>query len=445
MGAKTLPPPPDVEDSKVVASQRVAVRTLGDWLEYIDRVHPRDIEMGLQRVAEVALEMNLLPVAKCSVIVAGTNGKGSTCVATEAVLGGLGWRVGTTISPHISSFNERIRVGSETCDDVLLCEGFNAIEVARGHTPLTYFEFSALLALYCFKRAEVDVAILEVGLGGRLDAFNIVDADIAIVTSIGLDHMDYLGANEELIGAEKAGVFRQRQEVVLGPQVSQSVIDRAAALDCVVFRYGRDFSSQPGADAAHWRYASGAIEPFELPRGGLAPLNCALGIQAATLVHAKLSGSVPLAGVVASAMDHAMLAGRMEQICVGQRNYLLDVAHNPAAARFLAEEIAVLYPGRRLTALFGSLRDKDSRGVVEGLSAVVKQWIAIDLPGNRGLSADELKGRLPKSIDCLAAGAISVGLGFAHSATDPGDVILVCGSFAVVDTIRSGLQDWTPA
>jgi dihydrofolate synthase/folylpolyglutamate synthase len=312
-------------------------RSLSEWLEYIDRVHPRDIEMGLSRVSAVAHAMGLLPVAVPTLIVAGTNGKGSTCVATEATLIQLGWRVGTTLSPHISHFRERIRIDSQHCSDAMLCDGFARIEAARGDTLLTYFEFSALLALYCFRAQAVDVAILEVGLGGRLDAFNIVDADVAVITSIGLDHTEYLGADIEQIGIEKAGVLRRGQQVVLGPDVTQSVVDRAASLRCDVRHFGKDVVALADRTRDHWRYRDTDREIGELPRGSLALQNCALGIQAALLVHAGRHESaestlrrVPAA--VAAAMATAQLPGRMEKISVGARDFLLDVAHNPAAA-----------------------------------------------------------------------------------------------------------------
>jgi dihydrofolate synthase/folylpolyglutamate synthase len=421
--------------------------TLDDWLEYIERVHPRDIEMGLQRVTVVAERMGLLVPARRTVIVAGTNGKGSTCVATEAVLRQLGWRVGTTLSPHVSHFSERVRIDAEPCSDEVLCAGFAAVEAARGDIPLTYFEFSALLALHCFKAAAVDVAILEVGLGGRLDAFNVVSADVAVVTSIGLDHMEYLGADEEQIGAEKAGVMRPHQQVVLGPQVSHSVLARAAELHCSVHQCGQTFFVDPDSDGAHWGYRSSLVNfPGVAPNMSLASVNCAMGIHAALLVHASL-GNAPAVTqeVVAKALAQASLPGRMEQISAGGRDFLLDVAHNPAGARFLAAELARRYPKRQLTAVFGSLRDKDTGGVVAGLAERIDQWIGVDVPGPRGLSAVELAQRMPPGVVCTAAGGIDSALQRARSETSPGDVILVCGSFTLVDAARSHLQQWLAA
>lgn len=414
----------------------MASRSLAQWLRHIDAVHPQDLELGLARVAQVARRLQLLPMPMPTVIVAGTNGKGSTCVATEAVLSAAGLKVGTTLSPHLARFNERVRIAGEPCDDALLCDEFAAIEAVRGDVLLTYFEFSALLALRCFRRAQVDVAVLEVGLGGRLDAFNIVDADVAVITSIGLDHMAYLGDNLEQIGLEKAGVLREEQAVVLGPGLPGSVLRRAHQLRCQIDQVGGsvDLLVEP----ERWSYESRLGRFGDLPVGPLAPMNCALGLHAALLILASQSRTLA-DSIVRDAVGRMYLAGRMEPLQARDRTFLLDVAHNEPAARFLAEELTRRRAPRGLTAIIGSLQDKDSAGVVAALAGVVRHWIGVDTIGPRGLTAMELGERLPPAVAYTAADSIAAAVSQAHSATAAGDVILACGSFALVEAVREQL------
>ena len=362
-------------------------RSLADWLQHIDRVHPRDIEMGLIRVSRVAASLGIQKPAPRTVIVAGTNGKGSTCIALESLLLAAGRRVGTTLSPHISRFNERIRVAGTELEDSALVELFAAIEQARGDVVLTYFEFSTLAALLAFKNAGVDVAILEVGLGGRLDAFNLVAADLAIVTSIGLDHEDYLGTDLEGIGREKAGVFRRGQPVVLG-QVTESVCQAAVELDCPTYLLGREFRVLEQAD--FWCFESSGSETpglagrcLRLPRGSLAPSNCALAIVALELLTGEVS-------VAVDDLADQVLAGRMESSRYRGVEVISDVAHNPAAATFLAQQLDIRYPSRRYIGVLGMLADKDVAGVVAALGDRVQRWLTIATYGPREQGAGEL-------------------------------------------------------
>tara|TARA_A100001037_G_scaffold264133_1_gene254786 strand:- start:31894 stop:33204 length:1311 start_codon:yes stop_codon:yes gene_type:complete len=427
-------------------SAAIGARGLDEWLRYIDRVHPRDMDLGLDRVRSVAHQMELLPLPCRSVIVAGTNGKGSTCIALEAVLRAMGARVGTTLSPHLSRFNERVRIDGVACDDATLCAGLSEIEAARGDVPLTYFEFSALLALGCFRRAQVDIAVLEIGLGGRLDAFNVVDADIAVVTSIGLDHADYLGESLEGIGLEKAGVFRPNQPVVISETVTDSVRDRAGELGCAVYEHGKEFNAHLRPQGANgerlWDFESESGALYGLKQTALAPVNCALAIQAAGLLPGGLTESA--SPTLVQALDGITFPGRMESVISAGRHFLLDVAHNPAAARFLADQIAASHPGGVSVAIVGSLEDKDSAGVIAALQGVVGEWIGVDVAPPRGVTARVLGGRVPRDIDYLPAGSDRSALEAAYSATDEGDVILVCGCFAVVESIRSVLPTWSP-
>ncbi len=402
-------------------------QTLDDWLVHIDAVHPRQVELGLDRVTEVAARLGVQQPAPTSVIVAGTNGKGSTCVALERLLADRGMRVGTTLSPHVERFNERVRLCGREADDLDICEALAAVDSARAGVSLTYFEYSALAALYLFRRAEVEVAILEVGLGGRLDAFNLVDADLAIVTSIGLDHQEYLGTDIESIGREKAGVFRPGRPVVLG-QVSRSVHDAAAALSCPTLTLDQDVHVSERAASWEYRCEALGLSLEGLGRGALAPSNCALALTAA----AWLTGTSDLD---ATALADITLPGRMESYRCKGRELLLDVAHNPAGAEFLATQLICRYPERRYVAVLAMLGDKDAAGVAGAMASLVREWVVVATPGQRGQSAASLAGRLGRP--ARVANSMAEGLALAVSLTAAGDGILAFGSFSAVEQARA--------
>ncbi|MCZ6642412.1 MAG: bifunctional folylpolyglutamate synthase/dihydrofolate synthase [Gammaproteobacteria bacterium] len=410
-------------------------KSLNEWLDFIEAVHPEDIELGLERVREVANAMGLLPPASRTVIVAGTNGKGSTAVFTEQLLRVGGLRVGTTLSPHVHEFNERVRLDGVSCADEMLCESFEKVEDARHGVPLTYFEFASLVALDVFRTAAVDVAILEVGLGGRLDAFNVVDADVAAITSIGLDHQDYLGDNLEVIGSEKAGVLRPGQRVVLGETVTTSVIERAGVLGCETSRLSVELELE--MTASDWSLTTPWEEFPNLPWGNLAPHNCALAIE---IAHYFVNVTPQM---VQTALKGAMLPGRFEAFANDERQWLVDVAHNPAGAAFLAELIKIRYPGKRLVAIFGMFRDKDSTGVAALLAPLVSHWICLSTTGARGLSADDLRLSIPADLPCSTVADVAAAVRLAGSLTSPEDVILGFGSFAVASAVRELLWDHT--
>ncbi len=411
-------------------------RNLDQWLEYITATHPDEIEMGLQRVRSVAERMALLKPAPRSVIVAGTNGKGSTCVCLEQILLAAGLRVGCTLSPHVHAFNERVRINGLELDDATLCSAFAAVESARERTPLTYFEFVTLVALYAFRRAEVDVAILEVGLGGRLDAFNIVDADVGIVTSIGIDHTEYLGDNVEAIGAEKAGVLRGGQHIVLGANMPQSVLHTARKLTRRISELDGNVFTERSADAT-WSDSTWSLRFQEqrfdnLPVARLPIGNCALAIVAA---HGLTSVDQT---TISRALHKAWLPARLEPFDACDRQWLVDVAHNPLGAQFLQRELALRGRDRKVVAVFGALRDKDVLAMHKALAPVVRDWILVDAPSARGLSAGELLKRFEK-VAATAAGSLDSGLEQARSLTARGDVILVFGSFGVAESARRRL------
>lgn len=402
--------------------------TLDDWLDHIGAVHPRDIDMGLNRVAAVAARLDVVRPAPVTVIVAGTNGKGSTCVALEQLLIAAGHSVGTTLSPHVDRFNERIRLNGEEIGDAEICAHFEAVEQARGDLPLTYFEFSALAALLAFKSAGVEVAILEVGLGGRLDAFNLVDADLAIVTSIGLDHEDYLGDDIETIGLEKAGVFRRGQTVVLG-RVTDSVRHAAAELSCRVHALGEDLivAEQRGTWSCECRDPEFA--EHDIPRGVIAPVNAALALTAAACLFPGTDWPIEV-------LPSARIPGRMEDHSIGGVSVLLDVAHNPAAAEFLADQLCRRFGDCRFVGIIATLAGKDTAGVAQALEGTVTRWLAVSSSGWRAQSARAVAGGLPAA-DTEIMESMDAALDRAASLTSAGDGILVLGSFSAVEQART--------
>lgn len=404
---------------------------LDEWLSRIDGIHPGDWVLGLERVGIVADRMGLRKPAPRSVIVAGTNGKGSCCVCLEQILLAAGRRVGCTLSPHLERFNERVRINGAELDDQTLCRSFAAVEAARGEVQLTYFEFTALAALHCFRQAAVEVAVLEVGLGGRLDAFNLVDADLAVVTSIGIDHVDYLGDTRERIGAEKAGVLRAGQQVALGPDMPGSVLEAAARLAGRTIRFGRDLlGAWTGPD--HWRAQLDGRRFEYLPAVPFPLANCALAIAAA----AALGGADEQA--IRQGLANAWLPGRFERIAAAGRQWVVDVGHNPLAALWLRDELARRFPNAKLVALLGTLADKDAEGLFQVLDDIVERWILVDAPPPRGLPAAELAKRAGAR-SWIVAGSVERGIERAGSLARPGDVILAFGSFAVAQSARTML------
>jgi len=415
--------------------------------------------MGLARVARVAEALGFAAPdrrpAPRTIIVAGTNGKGSTTLFAEALLLAAGLKVGTTISPHIHRFNERIRVDGQEVDDDVLCAAFAAVEAARGEITLTYFEFSALVAFSVFRSAGVDVAVLEVGLGGRLDAMNLVGADVAIITSIGLDHEAFLGSDLEGIGREKAGVMRPGRPVVVGSDVTRSVSATAEQLLCSLRIMGRDFHVLQSTDAWCW---SDATQTFaDLPWGDLAPYNCALAI-------AGVQALMPVTeAMVRRALALATLPGRLEAWHLAKTRILVDVAHNPAGAAFLARLIETRYPGARFVVLLGMLSDKDASGVPATLGPLVRKWVCVPTRGPRGQSGAALAERLAPGLAeasvaprdgagtaasphvdwtraVWVADTVEAGLEHALVEAGPNDGILAFGSFSVVEDVRNVLR-----
>ena len=414
---------------------------LHDWLTWQEGLHPRAIELGLERVGRVwdRLGTRVLPFPV--ITLAGTNGKGSTAAMLEAIFGAAGYRTALYTSPHMLRYNERIRLGGQEVSDQALCEAFARVDAARGEESLTYFEFGTLAALDLFLRARPDLAILEVGLGGRLDAVNLIDADLAIITSIGRDHMAWLGETLEEIALEKAGILRPGRPLILGHRDPLPVLlERARALDCPTSILGRDFDWSE--DPPGWRWTAPGLPPLNLAppalRGRIQLDNAATVIMATT----RLRDRLPVAAAhLRQGLQRARLPGRF-QVISGATTWILDVAHNGPAAQVLAEQLASFpCPGRH-HAVFGVFADKAVLEVAGPLLDWVDCWHlgAADHP--RALPAPDLgsvlaelaaaQGRRLKIKEYAGLGAAIAGA--ARSALS-GDCILAYGSFTTVEAV----------
>ena len=365
------------------------MRSLDEWLTFIERQHPKAIALGLERVEAVRARLGVVPA--CPVItVGGTNGKGSTCAMLESILRCAGYRTGLYTSPHLLRYNERVRIDSREAPDTSLCAAFEAVEEARGATPLTYFEYGTLAAAWLFAREPLDAWILEVGLGGRLDAVNVFDADCAVLTSIDLDHMDYLGPTREHIGREKAGIFRSgRPAVVADAKPPQSVLEAAATKGAGLLLGGRDFGFS--ADKAQWVYwGPGGKRPalaYPALRGPIQLVNAAASIAALDTQRERLPVAMQ---DIRRGLAEVEVPGRF-QMLPGRPSVILDVGHNPQAARNLAANLADSGFAPETHAVFGALRDKDIAGVVRALAGRITRWHLAGLGGPRGASAEDLE------------------------------------------------------
>lgn len=411
---------------------------LAGWLGYLERLHPKSIAMGLERVRAVYERLDVAPT--CPVItVGGTNGKGSTCAMADAILRAAGYRVGVYSSPHLLRYNERIVInGCETGDDDIVA-AFEHVEHARmasdAPVPLTYFEFGTLAALWLFARAKLDAVILEVGLGGRLDAVNIIDADVAVLTSVDLDHQDYLGDTREAIGYEKAGIFRAQRPAICGdPNPPQSVVDHASAIGATLLRLGVDYAY--GAQSSQWNYRGpgGARSglPYPALRGAYQLGNAATVLAALGSLKDRL---VVSAGAVRDGLVTVTLPGRF-MVLPGRPTIVLDVAHNPHAARALADALGAMGFHPTTMAVVGMFADKDIDGVIAAMRGRVDRWYVAPLPGPRGADSATLAAKLhsagvPASDVRTFADVVSAYRAATERANEA-DRIVVFGSFLTV-------------
>jgi len=411
--------------------------TLPAWLALLESRHAETvINMGLDRVLAVKerLQLNF----SCPVVmVAGTNGKGSTCAMLESVLLRAGYKVGLYIKPHFLDFNERARINGELASDEVLVAAFNAVEAVRGETPLTYFEFTTLAIMHLLSGAGMDVAILEVGLGGRLDAVNIVDADVAIVTSVDIDHTDYLGDTREAIGFEKAGIFRAGKTAICSdPVPPQSLIDHAAAIGADLWLMGRDFNYS--GDKQQWNYGGRSQRRNSLAYPSLRGANQILNAAAVLAALEALKMELPVgAQEVRTGLVTVELPGRF-QVLPGRPTVILDVAHNPHAASALNQNLGNMGFHPYTYAVFGSMHDKDIDGVIAAMSEHVDHWCLANLPSPRAASASELAAKVQIVQAEKAERTINIfddpAAAYANAISRAGenDRIVVFGSFLTV-------------
>jgi dihydrofolate synthase/folylpolyglutamate synthase len=416
---------------------------LADWLDYLLSIHPAEIDMGLERVSKVAKSLHLLNLAPAKVItVAGTNGKGTSCAMLESVLSCAGFKVGVYSSPHLIHYNERVRIEGQDATDVDLIAAFEAIESARGGISLTFFEYATLAGLYLFKAAALDVIILEVGLGGRLDATNMIDADACLLTSIALDHQEYLGNTRALVGREKAGVFRANTLAVIGERdLPNTVVEYADDIQANLYRVGQDFSYQQ--HEITWDYQSAKRSLMHIPLPALPLANAATVVALVAQYWPQIIDEH-----IAKGITQARLAGRFETLSV-QPQVIVDVAHNPHAAAYLAKQLQPLKhkaDGGRVLALCAMLKDKDIQGVLAELVPVVDEWYFASLHNQRGASASMLNDsfKLAKSAvaknDTAAPTFEYQDLNAAwhaiNRAAKDDDIVIVFGSFYTVSGIK---------
>jgi dihydrofolate synthase/folylpolyglutamate synthase len=415
--------------------------TLVQWLTLLESRHFKVIDLGLDRVAQVKERLDIQ--FKCPVIVVGgTNGKGSTCSMLESILLRAGYRVGLYIKPHFLHFNERARIRGECASDEALIASFEAVEAKRGNISLTYFEFTTLANVHLFAQMNLDVVILEVGLGGRLDAVNVFDGDVSIVTSVDIDHTDYLGDTREAIGFEKAGIFRAGKPAICSdPVAPQSLVKHAESIGADLWLFGRDFNYS--GDKQQWNYGGRNQRRNSLGYPSLRGANQLLNASAVLAALEALRERLPVgAQEVRSGLMMVDLPGRF-QVLPGRPTVILDVAHNPHAAATLAQNLGNMGFHPLTYAVFGSMLDKDIDGVIAQLKTTVDHWCVTDLPLPRAASAQEIKEKLlqagvepnqqpgqEKSIEIFTSPADA----FANAISRAGenDRIVVFGSFLTV-------------
>lgn len=418
---------------------------LEDWLDWLVKQHPQEIELGLDRVGDVWERLQPTRLDCPVITVAGTNGKGSCVAMLDAILRAAGYRTGCYTSPHLLQFNERIRIAGATVSDQRICGAFEKIDRVRKQTRLTYFEFATLAALDIFADAALDVTILEVGLGGRLDAVNILAPDVALVTTVDLDHTAWLGDDRERIGIEKAGIFRAGQPAVCGDgSPPRSLLTRAEEVSAPLFLAGRDFDYRSAETGWEWR-GPGCKRtglPHPLLQGEYQLQNAAAVLMALACLDASLSVTE---AAIHQGLRAASLPGRF-QVIPGEVTSILDVAHNSQAIRALASTLDRSPFAGRTRAVFGMMSDKDVGGVAKAMAGRVDAWYLAELPVERGMAVLEIASALRKAgvsrpVSCHES--VAAALHRARMASSPGDCLLVFGSFLAVAEALPLLQPGT--
>ncbi|EHH2447594.1 bifunctional tetrahydrofolate synthase/dihydrofolate synthase [Vibrio vulnificus] len=407
-----------------------ATSPMAVWLDYLANIHTSAIDLGLDRVQAVALKANLTKPAPTVITVAGTNGKGSTCALMEAILLDAGYSVGVYSSPHLIRYNERVRINGQDLADEKHCEAFDFIEQQRGDISLSLFEYGTLAALRLFQTEKVDVVLLEVGLGGRLDATNVVDHDISVITSLALDHVDWLGDDINVIGFEKAGIYRSGKPAICGqPTPPSTVAAHADDIGAEFYQVGIQFDYQLSGEGWRWQHGAFALEDLPLP--GLPLPNAATALMALGASDLELSDIN-----IVNGLKNAKLAGRM-QVLQTAPLVLLDVAHNPHSAEYLVTQLQSRYHGKTIHAVIGMLKDKDIKSTLEVLAPVTRHWYPASLTGPRAATAEELIQYLPQGTQSYTDPAHAFDQALSQAQSD--EIVLVVGSFHTVGEV---LEHW---
>ncbi|MCS0060907.1 bifunctional tetrahydrofolate synthase/dihydrofolate synthase [Vibrio parahaemolyticus] len=407
-----------------------ATSPLAMWLDYLSNIHSSAIDLGLDRVQAVATKANLTKPAPTVITVAGTNGKGSTCALMEAILLDAGYSVGVYSSPHLIRYNERVRIKGVDVEDAKHCEAFDYVEKQRGDISLSLFEFGTLAALRIFQVENVDVVLLEVGLGGRLDATNVVDHDVSVITSLAIDHVDWLGDDINVIGFEKAGIYRAGKPAICGqPLPPATVAAHADDIGAEFFQVGIQFDY--ALTEKGWKWSSGAFALEDLPLPSL-PLP-----NAATALMALGASELQITDInIVNGLNNARLAGRM-QVLQHEPEIVLDVAHNPHSAEYLVEKVKTQYAGKTIHVVIAMLHDKDIKATLAALKPIATHWYPASLTGPRAATADELCQYLPQGQVQFQTPVEAFESALSSAASN--DVVLVAGSFHTVGEV---LEHW---
>ena len=415
--------------------------SLQDWLAWQEGLHPLTIDLGLERVTKVFHDLNPDYCKPPTITVAGTNGKGSSIAMLEAIYRAQGYRVGAYTSPHILKYNERIKIDGEPVADELICDAFAKIEAARGQVSLSYFEFGTLAALELFEQAKVDIQLLEVGLGGRLDAVNIIDPDIAIISSIGIDHVDWLGETREAIALEKTGIFRAAIPAVIGDtnppdSLLQSAIDKNTPIYCI----GKNFDYKKHLTGWDWFSGNHSIH---LPNPALKGEHQYRNASAVIFAITALAHRLPVSeAALRQGISHVRLSGRF-QLIDGEVPVLLDVGHNPEAVKTLVEYLKTSFPEKRVHAIFSMMKDKDIASVLEIMNPVVHDWFFVPLANPRAATESMVQKIFSQSpVAKVSFGFTDFAKAYeaAKNQSQKGDLLLVFGSFLLVSDCLINLR-----
>ncbi|WP_394241702.1 bifunctional tetrahydrofolate synthase/dihydrofolate synthase [Vibrio astriarenae] len=410
-----------------------ATSPLSMWLDYLANIHTSSIDLGLDRVSAVSQKANLTKPAPKVITVAGTNGKGSTCALLEAILLDAGYSVGVYSSPHLIRYNERVRINGKDLPDAQHSQAFAFIDQQRGDVSLSFFEFGTLAALYQFQQHQVDVVLLEVGLGGRLDATNVVEHDVSVITSLAVDHVDWLGDDINVIGFEKAGIFRSNKPAVCGqPQAPATVAGHADDIGAKLYQVGIQYDYALEQGEKTWRWNSGSFSLDALPIPSLPLANAATALMALGCAELDISDVNIVKG-----LESATLPGRM-QVLGESPQVLLDVAHNPHSAEYLVEQLKKKYPERTIRTVVAMLHDKDIEATLSVLGQLSSHWYPASLSGPRAASAEELISHLPTVTSTFSTPVEAYQMAL-HEADDS-DLILVVGSFHTVGEVLQHIE-----